>query len=324
MSHLEDVANFGALAPLFGNGILRSRTMRWILDKVFGLSRKRRLPPFTRRPFLKIAHARGWTRKPPPGRERVVLFADWYVNSFDPQIGEAAGLVLWHNGFDVYVPPEQVSSGLEALANGDVERTRELAQRNLRLLADLARDGVPIVCVEPGSTLMFRNDYLDILDDLDARLVAARTVEVTAFLRELLRQGKLRSDFRPLEKSFGHHVPCHQKAVTPHPPGPDLLRSIPGIRVETIDKSCSGMAGTFGLKRKNERVSKEAGAPMLEAFRSGGFDLGSTECNMCRVQMEDLGGKRTLHPVQVLAYAYGLLPEVATRMSEPLRDMVLR
>ena len=327
MAHLEDVANLGTLAPLFGNGVLRSRSLRWLLERIFGLSRNRRLPPFTRRPFLKIAHARGWTRKPPPGRPQVVLFVDWYVNSFDPQIGEAAGLVLWHNGFDVYVPPDQVSSGLEALANGDVERTRDLAQRNLRILADLARDGVPIVCLEPGSALMFRNDYLDLLDDLDARLVAARTVEFTAFLREMLRQGKLRSDFQPLERSFGHHVPCHQKAVTPIAPGPDLLRSIPGIRVETIDKSCSGMAGTFGLKRKNEQVSRDAGAPMLDAFKAGGFDFGSTECNMCRVQMEDLGGKRTLHPAQILALAYGLLPlDVGGDRTkrDALRDLVLR
>src|SRR5205809_3875165 len=54
------------------------------------------------------------------------------VNYFDPQIGEAAALVLWHNGFDVYVPPGQVSSGLEALAHGDVrseEHTSELQSR---------------------------------------------------------------------------------------------------------------------------------------------------------------------------------------------------
>jgi FAD/FMN-containing dehydrogenase/Fe-S oxidoreductase len=324
MAHLEDVARLGTLAPIVGNGILRSRSLRWLLDRVFGLSRKRRLPTFTRKPFLKIAHQRGWTRLPPPSRPRVVLFSDLYVNYFDPQIGEAAGLVLWHNGFDVFVPPDQVSSGIEALANGDVERTRDRAQRNLRILADLAREGVPIVCIEPSSVLMFRNDYLDVLDDLDARLVASRTVEFTAFLHEMHRQGKLRTDFQPLDLAVGHHVPCHQKVVQPIAPGPELLRAIPGIRVETIDRSCSGMAGTFGLKRRNQDLSRRAGAPMIDALRAGQYTSGSTECNMCRIQMEDVGRTRTLHPAQYLAWAYGLLPEVAQRLKEPMRDLVLR
>ena len=39
--------------------------------------------------------------------------------------------------------------------------------------------------------------------------------------------------------------------------------------------------------------------------------FGATECSTCRMQMEQGSGKRTLHPVQYLALAYGLLPEVA-------------
>jgi hypothetical protein len=39
--------------------------------------------------------------------------------------------------------------------------------------------------------------------------------------------------------------------------------------------------------------------------------------------MEDGGRKRTLHPVQYLALAYGLMPELAQRLKEPIRDLVL-
>ncbi len=42
------------------------------------------------------------------------------------------------------------------------------------------------------------------------------------------------------------------------------------------------------------------------------------------MQMEDGALKRTLHPVQYLALAYGLMPEVADRLCEPLRELVLR
>jgi FAD/FMN-containing dehydrogenase/Fe-S oxidoreductase len=323
-THLEYLSRLGSSTPIFSNAILRSRAVRWLLGRLFGLAPKRRLPTFARTPFLQLAQRRGWTRLPPPSRLRVALFVDLYANYFDPQIAESAALVLWHQGFDVYVPPGQGSSGIEALSNGDVETAREQARRNLRVFADLAREGMPIVCTEPSAALMLRHDYLDLVDDLDARLVADRTVEFTAFLGELRRHGKFRTDFHTLELKIGHHVPCHLKALSPMAAAGDLLRMIPGVEVTTIDKSCSGMAGTFGLKRKNFEISRQAGNPMFDVMASPTIALGTTECSSCRMQMEDATGKRALHPAQYLALAYGLLPSMADRLKEPLRELVLR
>src|SRR6185295_9824144 len=116
VTHLEQLSRWGSSTPIFSNAMLRSRTVRWLLSRLFGLAPKRRLPIFSRTTFLQLAQRRGWTRVPPPSRLRVALFVDLYANYFDPQIAEAAALVLWHQGFDVYVPPGQGSSGIEALA----------------------------------------------------------------------------------------------------------------------------------------------------------------------------------------------------------------
>jgi Fe-S oxidoreductase len=96
------------------------------------------------------------------------------------------------------------------------------------------------------------------------------------------------------------------------------------MRVHTIDVSCSGMAGTFGLKTANYRTSLEAGRPMLEALAGPRALFGSTECSTCRLQMEDGTGKRTLHPAQYMALAYGYLPELQRKLRKPLRERVLR
>jgi Fe-S oxidoreductase len=213
---------------------------------------------------------------------------------------------------------------MAALAHGDVDTAREIAQQNLRALAEAARAGWPIMCSEPTAALMLRQDYLDLIDDPDAKLVSERTVELTAFLWDLHQQGRLRTDFRPLEMAVGHHVPCHLKALGRPPAGPQLLALIPGLSVRTIDVSCSGMAGTFGLRADNYETSLEAGRPMLEELRRPRVLFGSTECSTCRLQMEDGSGKRTLHPIQYLALAYGLLPDVARRLCEPIRELVLR
>jgi Fe-S oxidoreductase len=114
------------------------------------------------------------------------------------------------------------------------------------------------------------------------------------------------------------------KALGRPPAGPGLLSLIPQLRVHTIDVSCSGMAGTFGLKAENYDASLAAGRPMLEEIGRPRILFGSTECSTCRLQMEDGAGKRTLHPAQYLALAYGLVPEIDRRLREPIGKLVLR
>lgn len=323
-SHLEDVLRWGSAVSFMANLTLRSRTFRWFLDKFFGLASGRRLPRFASRSFMARAKRRGWTRKPNGNNPVVLYFVDLYANYVEPQIAEATVAVLQHNGFDVFIPADQRGSGLEALVHGDMEAAREIAQKNLRLLIEATRADWPIVCSEPSTALMLRQDYLDLQPDEDARAVAARTIELTAFLWQLHQQGKLRTDFQPIDASVGHHVPCHVKAINGPIAGPELLKLIPGLRIEGIDVGCSGMAGTYGMKSENLETSRSAGSAMLTELRRPRYLFGSTECSSCRLQMEDGAGKRTLHPIQYLALAYGLLPEVADRLREPLREHVLR
>ncbi len=325
---IEGWARWGSSFSLLANRALAWGATRWLFEKLFGLSQKRRLPRFAFRHFLSLARKRGWTRKAASSRPRLAYFVDTYATYCDPRTAEAAVAVLQHQGFDVHVPPAQRGSGAPALAVGDAETAREIAQRNVRVLAELVREGYTVVCSEPTAALMLRHDYLDLLDDPEAKLVAEHTVELTAFLADLHRQGRLQTDFQPLAMTVGHHVPCHLKALGSQPGGRTasaaaLLSLIPGFQARTIDVSCSGMAGTFGLMAVNYETSLAAGRPMLDELARPGIRFGSTECSACRMQMEDATKKRTFHPVQYLALAYGLLPELAKRLEQPIRDLVL-
>jgi Fe-S oxidoreductase len=171
---------------------------------------------------------------------------------------------------------------------------------------------------------MLRQDYPNLIEDPDAVLVAEQVVELTTFLWDLHVRGLLRTDFQPLPLAIGHHVPCHLKALGKAPAGPALLGLIPQSRIHTIDRNCSGMAGTFGLKAANYQLSLEAGRPMLDELRRARTMVGSTECSTCRMQMEDGTGKRTLHPAQYLALGYGLMPQISERLTEPMPELVLQ
>ena len=334
------LARVEMLSMLAGNFALTTNLLlghplsRWLMEQLFGLSRQRTLPRFTHRTFLRRAHRAGWTRKNtglvrPTGVQdsgfpaKLAYFTDIYANYNDPLIGEATVAVLRYHGLEVHVPRRQRGSGMPALAAGDAETAKEIASYNVRLLADLVRDGYQIVCSEPTAALALTQDYLDLSDDPDTRLVAENTLELTGLLWRLHQAGRLNRNFHRLDLDLGHHVPCHMKALRGEAVyGPQLLDLIPGVRTHTIDRSCSGMAGVWGLKAENFALSLAAGQPMIAAMNMPRVLYGSTECSPCRMQMQQGSGKRTLHPIQYLALAYGLLPELEGHLRKPLGSLL--
>lgn len=339
MARLGSFSALGSTASLLANRLLRGPLTRWFLEKFFGVSRRRRMPPFARRSFLRQARRWKWTLRPnesssprmeadgpsdgrraPPAK--AALFVDIFANYHDPSIAEAAVRVLQCNGVSVFVPPGQTSCGMEALAQGDVETARDLARRNLRVLAELVRDGFVIVCTEPTAALALSHDYLDFIDDPDVRPVAENTVELMAYLADRTACSALCTDFRPLDLTVGYHVPCHLRALDRAPASPALLRQIPGLRVVEVDAGCSGMAGTYGLREQNYETSLAVGQPLFAELRRPRIQYGATECSSCRLQMEEGAGKRTLHPVQFMALAYGLMPELERRLTTPVGGLV--
>jgi FAD/FMN-containing dehydrogenase/Fe-S oxidoreductase len=321
LARMEGLIALGSrLAPV-SNLLLGRSVVRWGLEKVFGLARTRTLPAFAFRSFLRRARRQGLTRRPADGAA-VAYFVDTFASAFDPSVAEATIRVLQHNGVPVYVPARQCGSGALAIAQGDTDVARERLAHNIRRLADAARAGDAIVCTEPTAALFFRLDALGLSADPDVKLVADRTVELTSYLWGLHESGRLRTDFQPLPVTVGHHIPCHVKALKDGIHAPALLALIPELRVTTIDVSCSGMAGTYGLNARNLPTSLAAGRPMLDEFARPRHLYGSSECSACRLQMQQGTGKRALHPVQYLALAYGLMPSLTDHLRKPFAGRV--
>ena len=261
LSRIEYWARLASRIPSLTNALFASTPARWVLERVAGLSRHRKLPKLRRTPFVRRAAKLGLGKaRPHATGPRVVYFVDVFANYFDQELAEAVVAVLHQAGVNVYVPASQRGSGMGALVAGDIDHARELALTNLRVLGNAVRDGYSVVCSEPTAALMLRQEYLKLTDDLDASLVAENTLEVGQYLSGLDSRGLLPRPEHPLRARVGYHQPCHLRALGVGTPGLDLIRGIPELDVEFIDRGCSGMAGTFGLARTNFRTSLRAGA----------------------------------------------------------------
>jgi Fe-S oxidoreductase len=185
------------------------------------------------------------------------------------------------------------------------------------------RQGYHIVATEPAAALCLTHEYLHLVEDDEARLVAANTSEVCSYLWKMHLTGGLQLDFKPIHASLGYHTPCHLRALNVGAPGENLLGLIPGLRIHHIERGCSGMAGTFGLLERNYRSSLRAGWGLISRLRDPAIQAGTTECSACRIQMEQGTTKRTIHPIKLLALAYGLMPEFAALLTTPGDDLTV-
>ncbi len=318
LSRVDLWSKFASKLPISWNAVTNNRLARWLIERSTGVSRHRSLPKARRTPFLRRAEKLGLTRPRPqaPG-PRVAYFVDVFANHFDQELAESVVGVLRQAGVNVYVPKRQRGSGMSALVVGDLDHARELATANLRVLGDVVRDGYTVVCSEPTAALMLRREYLKLTDDLDASLVAQNTMDVGQYLAGLGARGQLPEPKHPLRARVGYHQPCHLRSLEVGNPGLDLIRSIPELEVEFIDRGCSGMAGTFGLARKNFRTSLRAGRGLLNRLQDDAIEIGSTECGACRMQMEQGITKRTLHPIKLLGLSYGLNPSLLRHFRDP-------
>jgi FAD/FMN-containing dehydrogenase/Fe-S oxidoreductase len=312
----------GRFSPMI-NWALGNRQMRWLMEKTLGIAHARKLPLITSRSFVRRAARHRLTRPTRRSGHKVAYFVDVYANHFDPQLGKALLTVMEHNGVAVYVPPDQRQSGMAAISCGAFDHARNIARRNVEIFAEAVRQGYHIVATEPSAALCLAREYPYLVDSEDARLVAQNSSEACSYLWKMHMAGKLQLDLQPINATLGYHTPCRLKSLGVGVPGEWLLRLIPGLTIAHIEEGCSGMAGAYGLKREQYRNSLRIGWHLIRRLRDPNLLAGTTECSTCKIQMEQGTNKPTIHPLKLLALAYGLMPEIAKLLTSSGKELTI-
>jgi glycerol-3-phosphate dehydrogenase subunit C len=215
--------------------------------------------------------------------------------------------VLEHNGFRVIVP-DQGCCGLPMQSNGAFEGARHFAQHNVRSLVGYARRGIPIVGTAGSCIMALKSDYEHVLgmEDSDTHALAAGVWDICEFLASLHIEGRLKTDFKPMERTVPYHAPCQLKAHGIGRPALDVLDLIPGLRTIELDAECCGIAGTYGYKVEKRQIAEDVGAHLFKRIRDSQSDLVVCDTETCRWQIAQMTGVRAVHPIELIAEAYGI------------------
>jgi FAD/FMN-containing dehydrogenase/Fe-S oxidoreductase len=243
--------------------------------------------------------------KPVPGNGRVHLFVDEFTDTLDMPLGMKAVELLEALGYEVVVP-RHVDSGRAQLSKGLVREARDLATRNVELLADVITDDAPLVGIEPSAILGFRDEYPDLVPErlaAAAKRLASRTFLIDEFLAREAACGRITAEsFTEQPRQIKLHGHCHQKALASLAPTVQSLSLPRNFSVETIPSGCCGMAGSFGYEREHFELSLQIGELVLFPAVRGAADdvIIAAPGTSCRHQIKDGTGRTALHPVEIL------------------------
>ena len=84
----------------------------------------------------------------------------------------------------------------------------------------------------------------------------------------------------------------------------DLLR-LTGARVDLVQQ-CAGIDGMWGLRAGNEDLSVPIAEQLGEQIEQAGGAPIAGDCHLANTAIREQTGRRALHPLQILARAYGI------------------
>ncbi|MGH8723638.1 MAG: heterodisulfide reductase-related iron-sulfur binding cluster [Burkholderiales bacterium] len=299
------------------NVLNRNSAARTAMQAVLGVHKDRELPPYAPRKFRRNAPESGSfpvkDGNNAPGK--VAIFATCYANYNEPAIAHDLLAILAHNEIPYVVVEEEACCGMPKLELGDLVGVDALKEKNVPVLAPLARDGYAILAPVPSCALMFKQQ-LPLMYPDDADTIAVRDAMFDPFEYFVLRRrdGLLKTSFVSGLGKVSYHIPCHARVQNMGQKTREMLESIPGTQVTTVER-CSGHDGTWGVKAEYFDNAMKIGRPvfrqMAEAAPASGSYFVSSDCPIAARHImqgmgEAAGGAVKAHPLTLLRKAYGI------------------
>jgi Fe-S oxidoreductase len=316
------VGRIGSAAAPLANAIVGAKPgslVRKIVERTAGVSSVRLLPPYARERFTT------WFRKRPrvetadtvEPQARVAVFPTCLVEYQDPGIGRDLVEVYERNRVECSVADTRCC-GAPYLHSGDIDRFAAIARRNVAVLAREVRNGRDVVVAQASCAFVLRHDYVDHVGGEEATLVAAHTHDAAEYLMTLHDGDGTSLDTHftgEVPATVTYHASCHLTAHGVGLPGRDLIE-LTGATVSVVQQ-CSGVDGMWGLRPENTPISVSMAERLGNEIARLGGDVVVGDCHLANTAIVEQTGRRPVHPLQLVARAYGINPEEERRWPPP-------
>lgn len=304
-----------ALAPLANASTkLDSKVLRPVLNRVLGVHEEAALPEFASSPLTSSAKESLVPNPDGPAFGRkAVLYATCYGNYNVTEIGEATRAILALQGVEAeVVHPE--CCGMPQLEKGDLAAVAGKAKNVAECFKPYIDKGYDVIALVPSCALMLKFEWpLIVPDDEQVSLLARSSFDVAEYLLEVTSEKGLVDGIKPMASSVSVHIACHARAQNMGHKGAELLRKIPQLKVNVIER-CSGHGGSWGVMKENFETALKLAKPVAKQATRHASDAVTSECPLAGLHIQQAMDasdderevRHLSHPILLLAEAYGL------------------
>jgi glycerol-3-phosphate dehydrogenase subunit C len=298
MSRTDLVGSMATMFSFMVNFIINLRISKIFMHLLLKIPYSKTFPAYARgtfrRKFIKEIN-----KTQNEFNKKVLYFHGCYVNYNNHVLGEKMVKVVNAMGYGVEITKEKCC-GVPLIANGYIEKAKKNAGYNIRSLSQIS-ENTKIISTSSSCAYALKHEYPGFLN-LDNSSINDRTFYITRFIFDEFMSGNI-----PVMKNVGiraaYHSPCHLERTGGIMYTLNVLKMVPGLDLVVLNSECCGIAGTYGFKNENYKISQDVGKNLFNMINGVHPEIVITDCETCKMQIEMNTDYKVLHPVEIIEMA---------------------
>jgi glycerol-3-phosphate dehydrogenase subunit C len=239
-----------------------NKITRPIMEMLLRVDKEAELPKFYKNTLMEVIKKdkNSFTSS---SKEKVIIFPTCFVNYNNPNLGVIAKKIFQKLGIEHEFFYE-VCCGMPQLEGGDIKSVSEKAKKTSSDLKKYIDDGYKVISIVPSCSLMIKYEWpLLVPDSEEIKHLSKNTYDICEYLVKFIQENSLSDLIKPIDnqESVTLHISCHSRAQNIGQKATELLRMIPNLKLDVIER-CSGHGGSWGVKKNNFEMALKVGKPV--------------------------------------------------------------
>ena len=279
-----------------------NKVTRPIMEMLLKIDKEAELPKFYKNTLMNIVE-KNKIESAINTKDKVVIFPTCFVNYNNPNLGLVVKeifekLEIDHKFF------YDMCCGMPQLEGGDIKSVVQKAKNTSSKLKEYIDNGYKVISIVPSCSLMIKYEWpLLIPESEEVKYLSDNTYDICEYLVKFINENSLTDLLKPLDdsNSISLHISCHSRAQNIGQKATELLRMIPNIKMDVIER-CSGHGGSWGIKKDNFKMAIKVGKPVSRKALQSQNKYVVSECPLAGPHIKQGMDKIEANDVEVLSH----------------------
>lgn len=294
-----------------------NKPIRKAIEITTGIDAKVKLPSYTNKTLCQQAAITNYSVNPkgPAYGQKIAIFATCFGNYNSPSAGLTALKVFAHQGIEAEIVYPGCC-GMPLFEKGDLKSVAHQAEKVSNALAPFVQKNIPIISIMASCSLMLKCEWPLILpNNADVIRLSENVMDLSEYFMHAHKKYGFQTGLKPVDsKAVTLHLACHSRAQNIGAKAAEMLRLIPDLKVQIIER-CSGHGGLWGMLKDNFETAIDVGKPVAKQVLTLDNPIVLSECPLAMkhimqgVEIQDstkASKYSSMCPIELMAISYGI------------------